>query len=98
MRLFLVVLPVILVVAVAASVIAWAVRSPCTATRTSRITNVILRGLEIYLLIGGAGMLAIGVAGVAAGSAASGVPVAIGVALLACGVITMRVRRHRERR
>ena len=97
MRLFLAVLPAVLVVAAAASVIAWAARSPRTATRTSRITNVILRGLEIYLLIGGVGVLAIGVAGVAAGSAASGISVAIGAALLACGVITRRVRRHRER-
>jgi len=98
MHVFLAVLPVVLVVAVAATVIAWAARSPRTATRTTHITNVILRGLEIYLLIGGVGTFGIGVAGVAMGSAASAVSVAIGVALLACWAITMRVQRRRERR
>ncbi len=98
MHLFLVVLPAILVVAVAATVVAWAAQAPRTAARTARIPNVILRVLEVYLLITGVGTFGIGVAGVATGSAASGISVAIGVVLLACWAITIRVRRHRERR
>ena len=96
MHVFLAVLPVVLIVAVAATMIVWAARSSRTATGGTRITNVILRGLEIYLLIGGVGTFGIGVAGVAMGSAASAVSVAIGVVLLACWAITMRVRRRRE--
>jgi len=44
-----------------------------------------LRGLEIYMLVGGVGTFGIGMAGVAMGSAASAISVAIGVVLLPAG-------------
>lgn len=72
--------------------------APCSDARSTGTTNVILWGLEIYLLITGVVIFGIGVVGTAMGSAANGVAVAIGLVLLACWATTMRMRRRREQR
>lgn len=90
-------LPVIVVAAVAATVVALAVRRSGTAARTSRMQNVMMRALEVCLLISGVAMFVMSGVGVARGTAVSEISVASGV-LLACWFLTMRARRHRERR
>ncbi len=63
--------------------------------------NLIVRGLEIYLLLSGTVLVIFGMASVAAGGSAAWArwgSIIFGIVLLACGAATVRARRAHEQR